>query len=614
MNQTIYEIDTITVLRSLAKDLDIDSRTVLYLEKRYASEGMPFLTVTLPKLADCFISSLDKGYFSFKEDNLTQFRWKGSALVCFSELTRKVFDTNRSLRTDACPIAVWQLRQLSQYFYKLSLAFTDEQLAQAEDSYLQIEESLSNEPYDAIFVDKVRKNIETFFSFPKAEDVLCDYQPRFGPGTFASNKRAEVPFYRYKVSNDNLCRVPVQYKSISGFLKPYPACPEKIKLIATDTSFTTEVLFVPKDSRGPRVISREPMHSLRFQMAFFDWFSGFLQKNTSNRINFTDQSVNQKLAENGSITGKWATLDLKDASDRISYSLVKALSRHIPVLRFFLRFRSSEAVLPSSKKLKLVKLAGMGSGLTFPWLALIVQASVATGIQASSGMSYSEAQRLVYVYGDDLIVPTTYAQTAKESLEAMSLKLNPKKCFTRIHCPAKPLFRESCGGDFFNGNDVSIVRLKLSNCILDVIDSKIKVAGNAATVQIASHAKELSKAGLLETASYYYDLLEKHNGKLPFITSETSVIGRWTRKYVDYQPDATGTYPLTRVLVPVSVKEYAPEMSPYFNLGHQLRPKELDALGYLDGDTQSTHMDEYIAVPRTVAYKRVKISTFSLVR
>jgi len=63
------------------------------------------------------------------------------------------------------------------------------------------------------------------------------------------------------------------------------------------------------------------------------------------------------------------------------------------------------------------------------------------------------ASSLVSVTGDDTIVPSSCYKDVAKALEAVSLKVNLGKSF--VH----GFFRESCGGDFFMGHDVTPCRV-----------------------------------------------------------------------------------------------------------------------------------------------------------
>lgn len=545
---------------ALCRELDLSSSTVSYCLKRFRSEGLTFLTVTLPKLADAILRSLNLGYFD--RSGLTCFRWKGRALAEFRELTDEVFDSAGLLLIEPCPVAIYRVRQLSHYLYKLALEIDESKIKAAEQSFIQTDNDLHDCAYNATFVDDLRKAIETAYAFPSIFQVLDENRPRCGPGTYSVDKKLRrksysLPYYRFKKST-RMGGLPVRFKSVSGYFKAYPSSPIGHKFVDNDSSNSSELLFVPKDSRGPRSIVREPLHLLRLQMAFFDWFSRFLERGTDGRINFTDQQVNRKLAEQGSRDGSWATFDLKDASDRVSYEVVRRLSDFIPVLRYFSRCRSQNVRLPSGAYHRLNKLAGMGSGLTFAWLAFLVHSSVSLEISKRTNLSFKQAGRLVYVYGDDLVVPTYCAPYVTKGLQNVGLLVNDRKSFANIHIGRKSYFRESCGGDYFGGEDVSIVRAKFSNSkpFYSADKRNLILSGPEAVIQVNEHAKELVKNGLLQLAECYYHALEKAVGKLPTVSNfESSVIARYTATYVDWKPDNFGNYPLIKVIVPKAVLE-----------------------------------------------------------
>jgi hypothetical protein len=88
----------------------------------------------------------------------------------------------------------------------------------------------------------------------------------------------------------------------------------------------------------------------------------------------------------------------------------------------------------------------MGNGYTFELETLIFSSIVKVtldrlGFLSIPGVSF-------HVYGDDIIVPSESADTVLAVLRWFGFTPNPKKTFT------KGPFRESCGGDFFEGQPV----------------------------------------------------------------------------------------------------------------------------------------------------------------
>jgi len=449
----------------LLRDLCIDNVSRDYMTRRLNAEGVKFLTVTLPGLWKSTLISIERGFFDYKE--VTSFARKGKLPLVMNGLFRELFDSRGYLLENPCEKALLAIRQVCEYWYKCAFTFSEDQLDAATESFLSCEADMkkSKDSISWDFVNECRKSFETYYKSlvaPRIEDVLNRYRPRFGPGSVHHQKEkfSKMPAAELKRSVSSLvgtCRT--DQKPFAGFFKSYPGSPEEVNPV--DEWKLSQVMFVPKDSRGPRVISKEPMFLLKMQMSFLDWSTEALELETNFRINFADQGKNRELAKQGSIDGKTTTADLKEASDRIRYSVALAIYGNSPVFNYFLtKVRSTHAVIKSKKSVKtlrLTKLSGMGSGLTFPILALSIHIAVCTMISKRHAIPYKEVSDMVYVYGDDLIVPTMYYHHVKPALEAIGLMLNASKSFS------KGPFRESCGGDFLNGKEVSPIRLKLTS-------------------------------------------------------------------------------------------------------------------------------------------------------
>jgi len=101
------------------------------------------------------------------------------------------------------------------------------------------------------------------------------------------------------------------------------------------------------------------------------------------------------------------------------------------------------------------KFASMGSALTFPLEAIIF--TVITSMGVSGLKAPVPARQLagrVSVYGDDIIAPVDNVADVIHYLEAFGFKVNGHKSFWTGK------FRESCGKEYYDGDDVSIIRLR----------------------------------------------------------------------------------------------------------------------------------------------------------
>jgi hypothetical protein len=99
-------------------------------------------------------------------------------------------------------------------------------------------------------------------------------------------------------------------------------------------------------------------------------------------------------------------------------------------------------------------ISSMGCGFTFELetaFFLAVARSVVPGIWLVSSDHGRQRRKLAWphigVYGDDIIVPSAYANAVMERLKFFGLTVNEAKS----HVGREPGFRESCGGDYLFG-------------------------------------------------------------------------------------------------------------------------------------------------------------------
>jgi len=203
-----------------------------------------------------------------------------------------------------------------------------------------------------------------------------------------------------------------------------------------------KVGFVPKTAKTDRAIAVEPSLNAFVQRAVGKKIRSALLKWG---INLHSQEKNRDLALIGSRDGTYATLDLSAASDTISIAVVREI---LPPSWYWLLsiLRSEFFMLDNSKELiRYEKFSSMGNGFTFE-LETLIFSSVCRAI-VGKGELWS-------VYGDDIIVPTPYAAEVANLLDHLGFVVNQNKSY--VDGP----FRESCGGDYFLGEDVRGFYLK----------------------------------------------------------------------------------------------------------------------------------------------------------
>lgn len=544
-------LEELSIFQSLIYDVytslgDINKRalklTQQKVSKRVRHEGMGFLTKTLPKLGKhldealalkCTIDATKVGFDTLPGSKLPRF---------LGELFSRIFDKSGNLLPAPDANCVKHIRFIAYSFYKYELPYSDRQEQQVVAAFVNAETDLSNmqseiaslqsaltgyntpglafsrkfredipldAPIDACLLSVVREAKKLLYKLFDSFDGY-DITPGHGPGAVATKQKHAEKFHWTNVSSriadvypfdayfcasaGHVCDL---YDSASKYLQPkYAKRIGRIPMDAvTNHELPAKVVLVPKDSRGPRLISEEPVD--------FQWIQQGLKKAIYRRVeshpltkwnvHFTDQGPNQRGALLGSSTGGYATLDLKEASDRVSLGLVRLLFPE-KVLPFLECSRSLSTVLPDGKKLDLLKFAPMGSALCFPVLALTIWSLL------TARAPDADTREGILVYGDDVVVPTAFADAAMTTLEAFGLKINRSKSFVQGQ------FRESCGVDAYQGVNVTPVRLR-------TVWNKSRSAD--AYVSWISYANSYFNAGYIHTYDEIVSRLEAIYGPLP---------------------------------------------------------------------------------------------------
>jgi len=118
----------------------------------------------------------------------------------------------------------------------------------------------------------------------------------------------------------------------------------------------------------------------------------------------------------------------------------------------------------------------------------------------------------VRVFGDDIIVPRDNVLSVVHELENFGFRVNVRKSFWTGR------FRESCGREYYDGEDVSIVRVR------KVLPQRRQDAtGVISTVALRNQAYW---AGLWQTASWLDTYLEGLLREYPNVGPDSPVLGR----------------------------------------------------------------------------------------
>lgn len=205
----------------------------------------------------------------------------------------------------------------------------------------------------------------------------------------------------------------------------------------------SKIATVPKTALTDRTIAIEAVLNVFLQLGVDQVFRSKLKRWN---IDIDDQSINNRLALEASLTNLFATLDLRGASDTITTMICRIF---LPEAWYnlLLDLRSPNGSI-EGKSFPFEKMSSMGNGFTFALETLIFSALTRAAVRRT------KSEHRYAVYGDDIIVPSTAASYLIELLELSGFEVNTDKSF--VSGP----FRESCGTDYYLGVDVRPVFLK----------------------------------------------------------------------------------------------------------------------------------------------------------
>ena len=281
------------------------------------------------------------------------------------------------------------------------------------------------------------------------------------------------------------------------------------------------ITFVSKTALTHRAIAVEPV------------LNGYLQKGVDEfmrkrlkrvGIDLRDQSLNQRLAREGSARWKdpdcWCTIDLSSASDSVSIELCRHLLS--PEWFDYLNSLRSHSYKLNGKVYPYHKFVSMGNGFCFP-LETLIFASLCHAVCSIQGQKPD-----FMVYGDDILCRKSVFEPLLKALDTCGFKVNPKKTFS-----SGP-FRESCGADWFEGEDVRPIIL---DYCFDSFQNIVKFCNIARSKNVWEDILHPCLAMLEREIPERIRLVRPYKGnpdtalEVPFDTFLASRFSRWNRKF-----------------------------------------------------------------------------------
>jgi hypothetical protein len=510
---------------SLCSDDVSDFRDLKTIRSRVRDEGLSFLTLTLPEFARDFEKCLEQGhvdskrFLRFRKCRAIPHFLRGMLSRIFNVETGRIYDQNSCNASDV-PSIIKCVRQICLTFKKLELSCSRSREAAALKNFVTIEHSLEMFSLPREEHDYFSRVSSALWGSMLYDLRISDAVSKHGPGATADrisgNRKYDWLSWHERLE---------PYFPMAGHcynvVDDSPRMFEAVKLIPEEKEQPVRVTLVPKTLKGPRIIAIEPCCMQYTQQGIRDMLYNVIESHplTSGRINFSDQTINRNLAMISSVDGLLATIDLSDASDRVPRNLALEMFRSNPDLRDAIdACRSTRAELPDGSILDpILKFASMGSALCFPieamyFYTLCVMALLGEHNLPVTCRNLSWVTEQVHIYGDDIIVPSMYADAVLAYLQKYNCKVNRNKTFV------SGKFRESCGLDAYDGVDVTPTYVR-----------RLRPENRRQAQQLiswVSTANSFYLKGFWRTSQHMFNCVENILGELPYVSQDSDGLGR----------------------------------------------------------------------------------------
>lgn len=471
---------------SILKQKDVSFRLM-------EEHGLAFATLVLPSLGKWFDHCLEEGRIPSGDRPLYAGR-RGSTIYPKYHwyLWEMIFDNDGVLRENPNHDAILYLREHLLFAKKLDITCEEERTVAAVADFIQLEHRLPSSlpnTWDSDIPEWGDRHGHPIYGTSMVDSRQNDL--------FPPDEGGDLPRFRWKVFRA-LCRVlatsfghldvlSLEPKhgpgavsdKVEGIKYDFDIWPKRLNAIfpadwfashdfhdrtKSDREIGSIMHAVPKTQKGPRLIAAEPTAHQWAQGAIQRWLEMKVKESPlSLSIDFKNQSYSQALARESSLTRDFATIDLSEASDRLTTRLVEYVFQgHLPLLDCLHACRTRFITIPANlvgdgrdRTILLKKFSTMGSAVTFP-----IQTIVFTMLGHFALMTADEdwdvslramrqRSHRIRVFGDDIIIDNKAYGIMVALLKECLLKVNEAKSFH------KGSFREACGMDAFEGVDVT---------------------------------------------------------------------------------------------------------------------------------------------------------------
>lgn len=511
-------------------------KDLITLRKRYASEGFGFVVTSLPILFSGLCAYLEYGTVYYPSFAL----YKGAVHPRFlSGLFNILCDKNK-LYDDREQAAAFEcIYQLTQGFKKLDGPYPQKVLRQCMADFVRNDERIGkinyNDPAIRPIFEHARAIITSLFHKSKLKFLPNGelYLPRPRPGSGATATKVEKhmryrPRMLYEQVND-IFDYDMFFNTTYQYIFGDTAVEHVSNLRDRNMVRTFPVskfLFIPKVLKKPRGICEEENENQFMQQALRQLLYDHVSQSIwAGHVEFHDQTINRKLALSSSSTKSHATIDMSEASNCIPREGVLLLFRDTPLFDYLDAVSTRIIRLPDglydTRYYRANMYAPMGSGVCFPIMGIVHYALI-LGILATSTLPrVHETFSEVYVYGDDILLPTHVAELVCNRLPSFGMKVNVEKSFIHSH------FRESCGCHAYKGYDITPAFFQ------KVPLETSTAADSSLLLSLLSKWRILKDKNYEETAQLLKSEINRIFGRLPEVHCNSALVGFPTYESLD---------------------------------------------------------------------------------
>jgi hypothetical protein len=498
--------DALRAFPELSESFLLDKERIA---RYYGERGLGLFTLDLPELDSLLLRGLESGRLCLEGPLSRAVSYKVRVPKLFSGLWLRIFHRDSSLKSDSDCNAILFLRQFTRLGKGLAMDCSKDRVKSTLEKYHAIEEALRRPTLewseDELSLDRTESLHLSDACSPSNFNPSVRDQPDLfmgleGRPTGVQLRDREILTKLQQVADffvDSLeeC-LPLHYsvqrekdnrgigfkhgpgavadRMDQGSKFSFPNWPAKLQAVfpfdqcgkmpndqreqPRNHELPSRLICVPKSAKSPRLIAAEPVQHQWCQQLLWAWLRDQVDGGIFRHfLDFRRQNLSADMVLEASKSRKLATVDLSDASDRLTCWTVERVFRGKPsILRALhaarTRWIRDDISDPKGLFIKLNKFASQGTATTFPVQSivfLIIAIASAIGDGKVDKKAVMALVGKVRVYGDDIIIPTYGYARLTRIMDLLQLKVNMAKCYVHGH------FRESCGTDGFRGYDVT---------------------------------------------------------------------------------------------------------------------------------------------------------------